>query len=112
MNNLKYKKKLEQKLLLLIKVGKLLGLSSDDINNATEYIGYLEYGVAFDLLINKMHENDIEIDDDVYLLIKDLGISMVLPINEYFFMQELIRSENKIPKPVKDELSKIIDSLN
>jgi hypothetical protein len=107
----KKRRSIKDQLLYLIKVAELFGLNEVDVNNSKEYLQYNEYGVCFDLLIAKIHEHNIEIDDDVYLLISDTANRMKLPVEEYGFMKELVRSGDQIPKPIKDKLTKIIVSL-
>lgn len=58
-----------------------------------------------------MYEYDIEIDNEFYGLIDKIGNKMSFPIESYSFMKELIRDKNSVPKPVKDELARIIRSL-
>ncbi|SDE74094.1 hypothetical protein SAMN05216464_10914 [Mucilaginibacter pineti] len=104
-------KKLKSRILSLIEIARLLKLNDRDINVSLEYMEYNEQGLAFDQIITQMHEYDIEIGNDVYALIQDIADMMQLPAKDYYFMRELIRSENEIPKPVMDEIGKIIASL-
>ena len=96
----KKRKSIKDQLLYLLKVAELSGLNKVDINNSKEYLQYNEYGVCFDILITQMHEHNIEIDDNVYLLITDTANRMKLPVEEYSFMKELVRSGDQISKPV------------
>jgi hypothetical protein len=107
----KRRKSIKDQLLSLLSIAKLLGLNQRDIDNAAWYIDYQDYELCFDILITQMHEYNIEIGNDVYLLISDIAAKMKLPIEEYSFMQELVRNEHQIPKPVKDELGEIIGSF-
>ncbi len=104
-------KTLEKALSKLIEVGKTVGLSDFDINNATEYLIYKEYELSYDTIITQIYEYDLEIDDDIYLLISQIGKKMKLADSDYLFMNELIRNDINIPKPVKEEIAKIITTL-
>lgn len=96
----------------LIEGAKLLGLSNENIENAQEFLKYNELGLCFDTVVSQLYEYDIEINNDFYALVSKIGVTLLLPSNEYDFMKELIRDENNIPKPIKKELAKIIESLN
>jgi len=111
MFNLFNRKSLKDQVLSLLSIAKILGLNQRDINKAAEYIAYREYELCFNILITQMHEYNIEIDNDLYLLISDIAAKMKLTVEEYSFMKELVRNEHQIPKAVKDELGKIIKSL-
>jgi len=87
----KKKKSLKDQVLSLLSIAKILGLNQRDIDNAAEYIDYREYELCFNILITQMHEYNIEIDNEVYLLISDIAAKMKLPAEEYSFMQELVR---------------------
>jgi hypothetical protein len=95
----------------LVESAKLLGIDERDAKNAKEFIEHHEYGLCFDTVVTQMYEYDIEIDSEYYDLIDKIGKSLSLPNESYSFMKELIRGENKIPKPVKDQLAKVISSL-
>lgn len=99
-------------LLHLIDGAKILGLSNSDIQVAKDFLTFNELGLCFDTIITQMYEYDIEITIEYYDLISKVGKSMKIPSEEYSFMQELIRSDSIIPKPIKEGLSVIIDSLN
>nr|WP_121273823.1 MafI family immunity protein [Pedobacter schmidteae] len=101
-------KKLINALLKLIEVARVLGLDEYDLNNAKDFLTHNEFGLCFDTIITQMYEYDIEIDNDVYNSIAKIGEGMNLGEENYSFMRELIRDENKIPKSVKDELARII----
>ncbi len=88
-----------------------LGLGERDLYNVDEFIKYKEFELGFDTLITQMYEYDIEINDQVYELIVSIGSQLKLSKDKYDFMQELIRRDQKIPKPVAEELLKIIKSL-
>jgi hypothetical protein len=98
-------------LLALLEGSRILGLGEYDIKNANEFFEYNEFGLCFDTIITQMYENDIEIDIVFYGVICKIASEMNLPVDNYSFMNELIRSESNIPKPVREELAKIISSL-
>lgn len=102
---------LDKALLKLIEIAKTLGLSEFDVNNATEYLINKEYLLSYDTIITQMYEFDLEISNEVYLLISQIGKKMNLADTDYLFMNELIRNDSNIPKPVKEEISKIIETL-
>lgn len=95
----------------MIEIARILKLNDRDIDFALEYMEYNEHGLAFDQIVSQMHEHEIEIDNDIYALIQEIAEMMEMPVEDYCFMRELIQSENRTPKPVMDELSKIIASL-
>jgi hypothetical protein len=87
-------KRLKRKILSLIEIARILKLNDRDVNFALEYLEHNEQGLAFDQIITQMHEYDIEIGNDVYALIQDIAEMMKIPAKDYYFMRELIRSEN------------------
>jgi hypothetical protein len=87
----KKRKSIKDQLLYLSKVAKIFGLNEVDINSAKEYLQYNEYGVCFDILITQMHEQSIEIDNDIYTVICDVAKRMKIPFEGYSFMKELVR---------------------
>lgn len=97
----KKRKSIKDQLLYLIKVAELFGLNEVDVNNSKEYLQYNECGVCFDLLIAKMHEHNIEIDDDIYTVICDVAKRMKTPVEEYSFMRELVRDNPQKAVTVK-----------
>jgi ankyrin repeat protein len=90
-NWFKKKKSLKDQVLSLLRIAEILGLNQRNLDNSKEYLEYNEYGLCFDILITQMHEYNIEIDNEVYLLISDIAAKMRLPAEEYSFMQELVR---------------------
>lgn len=104
-------KALNSSLLALIESATTLGLGELDIKNAQDFIDHGEFGLAFDTIVVQMYEYDIEIDTDLYTLIETIATKMDLPLENYLFMKELIRSDSDIPKQVKDKLVKIITGL-
>jgi hypothetical protein len=96
----------------LIESAKLLGLPDEDVKNAQEFLRYNELALCFDTITSQLYEYDIEINNELYILISKIGETLLLSSKEYDFMKELIRDEYNIPKPIKEELSKIIGSLN
>jgi hypothetical protein len=95
----------------IIEIAKVLGLNEDDLKSAKDFLDHNEFGLCFDTIVTQVYEFDIEIDIAFYEAISKIGNKMNLPIESYSFMIELIRNKNKIPKPVKDELLRIIESL-
>lgn len=102
---------LDKALLKLIEIAKILGLSEFDLNNATEYLINKEYLLSYDTIITQIYEFDLEINDEIYLLISQIGKKMNLADSDYLFMNELIRNDSNIPKPVKEKISKIIETF-
>jgi hypothetical protein len=98
-------------LLALIESAKMLGLKNQDLTNAREFLEHHEFGLCFDTIITQMYEFDIEINNEFYMIVSKVANKMSLPVESYSFMKELVRNENNIPKPVKDELARIIQSL-
>lgn len=98
-------------LLRLIEIARILGLDDRDLKNAEDFLMHNEFGLCFDTIITQMYEYDIEIDNEFYESISKIGYRMNFKQESYYFMKELIRDESNIPKPVKDELAKIIAGL-
>ncbi|MEZ4928379.1 MAG: MafI family immunity protein [Saprospiraceae bacterium] len=98
-------------LLRLIEIARILGLDNRDLKNAEDFLMHSEFGLCFDTIITQMYEYDIEIDNEFYESISKIGERMNLKQESYSFMKELIRDKSNIPKPVKDELAKIIAGL-
>lgn len=98
-------------LLKLIEIARVLGLGEYDLNNATDLLTHNEFGLCFDSIITQMYEYDIKIDNGFYESIAKIGARMNLPQESYSFMKELIRDESNIPRPVKDELARIIAGI-
>lgn len=96
----------------LLNISKALGIKVDDLKNAKDFLDHHEYGLCFDTIVTQMYEYDIEIDNEFYQLINKIGKKLDMPLESYSFTQELIRDKNNIPKPVKEELARIIDSFN
>lgn len=103
--------KLRKLLIELIEASKFLGLEQVDLNNAKELLENHEYGLAYDTIITQLYEYEIEIDQEFYVLIEKIGKKMNMLDSQYSYMKELVRDKNVVPKPVKDKLAKIIDSL-
>jgi hypothetical protein len=98
-------------LLALIEGSRVLGLGEEDLRSAKEFLENHEFGLCFDTIITQMYENDIEIDNEFYEMISKIAYKMNLPMEGYSFMKELIRSGSYIPKPVREELARIIKGL-
>ncbi len=96
----------------LIEAAKELGLGDVDINNSTELLENTEYGLAFDTIITQLYEYEIEIDGEFYELIAKSAHKMKISEDGYSFMKELVRSENVVPKLVKDRLAEILATLD
>lgn len=104
-------KTLVNALLGLIEIARILGLDNRDLKYAEDFLNHNEFGLCFDTIVTQMYEYDIEIDNEFYQLISKIGERMNLRQESYSFMKELIRDESNIPKPVKDELMRIIVGL-
>lgn len=98
-------------LLRLIEIARILGLDNRDLKNVQDFLMHNEFGLCFDTIITQMYEYNVEIDNEFYESISKIGERMNLKRESYSFMKELIRDESNIPKPVKDELAKIIAGL-
>lgn len=104
-------KSLKYLLKVLLNCASALGLKDKDVNNARDLLDHEEFELCLDMVITQMYEYDIEINADFYKLIDEIGFKMNIPEEKYSFMKELIRDENNIPKPVKEEIAKLINSL-
>ncbi len=60
------------------------------LRDAREYANYNEFGVGFDLVIQYLYENDIRIDNGIYVVATALAKDMLLPESEYGFIKKLI----------------------
>lgn len=95
----------------LLQAAELLGLSKSDLKNAYDFLKHNEYGLSFDTVITQLYEYEVEINEQFYTLVCKIAHEMNLPEESYNFIKELIRSKENIPKPVKEELAKLIGSL-
>ncbi|UXX79797.1 MafI family immunity protein [Reichenbachiella carrageenanivorans] len=95
----------------LIDTARTLGLGVSDLDNAQDLLDNREYGLAFDTIITQLYEYEIEIDKELYDLIDKMAQKMDISESGYSFMQELIREENIVPKPVKDKLAEILKNI-
>jgi hypothetical protein len=77
-------------LLRLIEIGRISGLNKNDLNYAIDFLNHNEFGLCFDTIITQMYEYDLEIDSDAYNLICNIGESMNLEIESYFFMKDSV----------------------
>ncbi len=67
-----------------------------------------EYGLVLDIIAEQIYEYQSEIDEDFYKMICEVADLLGMKNSEYFFLQELIRSKNKIPLPVKSKVREIL----
>jgi len=95
----------------LLKSARMLGIRDEDLKSAQDFLNHHEFGLCFDTIVTQMYEYDIEIDTEFYKLIDKIGNKLNLPPESYSMMEDLIRDDNKIPKPVKEELARIITGL-
>jgi hypothetical protein len=98
-------------ILALLDAAKALGLYEVDLNNAKNLLDNREYGLSFDTIITQLYEYEIEIDQEFYNLIEVIAKRMDISQERYSFIKELIRTDNIVPKPVKDKLAEILKSL-
>jgi hypothetical protein len=103
--------KKRKRLIKLINGSKFLGLPEKDIIVCKEFVKNREYGLAFDHLVTQLYEFDIEINKVYYKEIKAYAELINLNENDYNFVQELLRSEENIPKSVKDGISVVVKNL-
>ena len=76
---------------------QILGLATEDLMIAQEFLDNREFGLCFDTIATQLYEYGIEIDEDFYLLIMSISKTLKLEQNDYTYMKELIRSPNQIP---------------
>ncbi|MDN3600520.1 MafI family immunity protein [Mucilaginibacter myungsuensis] len=96
----------------LLIAAEFLGVSGKEVDSFKEYLEYNETEIAFDFVVNRLYNNNIEISPDVYRLICNISGLLALSNSEYDFIRELIRDDNKIPEPVKLGITKLIGSLD
>ena len=58
-----------------------IGLPSHDIQDITEYIDHNEWGLAFEVLCNSVHQYGFKVSATQYQKICDLGRKMEMDIN-------------------------------
>jgi hypothetical protein len=102
---------LDKLTLAQLDAAKELGLYEVDFGNAKHLIENREYGLAFDTIITQLYEYEIEIDQEFYNLIEVIAKRLNMPEGEYSFMKKLIRTENKLSKPLKARLATILKDL-
>jgi len=86
-------------------------LEKRDIININEFLDNREYYLCFDTLITQLHEYDNEITEQDYEFITEYAEKLKIKKQDYDFIFELVRSKDKIPKPVKENISNVVGSL-
>ena len=76
----------------LIEKSKLLGLPEKDIQIAQDFLTLNELGLSFDTIVTQMYEYNVEITEEYYRMLTKIGEKMKIPLREYDFMQELIKT--------------------
>jgi len=74
----------------LVESAEIQGLPDFDLNNAKEFLEYNEYELCFSTIVEQMYEFEIKINEPFFQLVEKMGKAIKLPINSYFFMNELI----------------------
>lgn len=77
----------------LIDRAHTLGLPEQDILNARDYLEYNEHELCFDLIVTQLHEFNIEIDGQFYVLVSELAKELGVDPENYFFLLELIAED-------------------
>ena len=93
----------------LLEAAKILGLSKTDLDSSSDLLKNHEFGLCLDTVATQLYENNIEISNDFYLLVKKIAFKLSLPNEVYSFLKELIREESKISKEDFDQLTRILD---
>lgn len=75
----------------LIKEAEKAGLPEEDALNAAEYLLYNEYGLALDILLTQLYENNIVIPADFYQRVEPIVLAIKLPVTEYSYIKELVK---------------------
>lgn len=75
----------------LIKEAEKAGLPEDDALNVAEYLLFNEYGLALDILLTQLYENDIVIPADFYQRVEPIVLAIKLSATEYSYIRELIK---------------------
>ena len=75
----------------LIAGAQSLGLPDTDLDNAIGYLENDEQWLCFDTIITQLYENEIQFNEEYYLLIVRAASAMKLPPQEYEFMKQLIQ---------------------
>jgi len=88
---------LTKKLLLLLATARALGLNEADLENARDYLKHNEQGLCFDTILTQLYEYNIEIDNDLYETIVEIGKAINLEPDAYSFMKELIKGGTGSP---------------
>jgi hypothetical protein len=78
--------KLKKLLLELIDSVKSL-LPQSDIDNATEMIEHNEFGIGFNIICEQLFEHDIEISEEDYQKIVEIGQKIELPDSKWIFLK-------------------------
>lgn len=75
----------------LISRCKSLGLPEKDCIEASSFLEYNEFGLAFETILTQMYECNILIELELYRKIQAIAGRMSLKSQQYEFMSELIR---------------------
>jgi hypothetical protein len=96
---------------LLIQSAEILGLRKDDLDIAKEYVEYNEFGLAFETVVTQVFEYDIVIGKPFYEIVTQVAELLRIDHSEYSFINELIKEDGKIPKPILDRLASIVEMV-
>lgn len=95
----------------LLTRAKALGLRPIDAQHAQEMLRDGEPALCFDILANQLHSYDLEITSAFYEQLATVGRCLRVDPSTYHFNQALIRSPTHIPRPVRQQLARLLASL-
>lgn len=88
-----------------------LGLPLRDVTNAAEMFEQGEWHLGFDIIVQQLYEYEVEITAEFYQLIEQTAACLRIPLEEYLFTKQLIRSPEHVPGPVKNHLASLLNGL-
>ncbi|WP_409014535.1 MULTISPECIES: MafI family immunity protein [Dyadobacter] len=86
-----FRKSLNTEIRDLISKCESFGLPEKDCIEASSFLDYHEFGLAFDTIVTQMFEYNILIDSELYLQIEVIARKMSLSGQEYEYISKLIR---------------------
>lgn len=88
-----------------------LGLPQRDVTNAAEMFEQAEWALGFDIIVQQLYEFEVEITAEFFQLTEKTAACLRIPLEEYLFTKQLIRSPDHIPEPVKVRLALLLAQL-
>jgi hypothetical protein len=83
--------KLRSSLIYVVTKAREAGLPEPDMQVATEYIEYKEYGLALEHIATQLYEFSLPISIEVFKDINKCAELMQMPEDKFYFLKEIVR---------------------